>query len=203
MNEESDANLVKLAQNGDQKAFQVLVERYQRKVFNICYGMVRNRDDAMDLVQETFVKVFRNLGRFKGDSSFYTWVYRIAKNAGIDHIRKAKRNRTVDYDDAIRRDENVEDDTLLPSALGINPARVMARKELLGRIEDALGELSDNHREVIILREVQGLSYQEIADIAEISIGTVMSRLHHARRNMQALLADYVGSELKVDDPAR
>ncbi|MFT6396062.1 MAG: RNA polymerase sigma-70 factor (ECF subfamily) [Bradymonadia bacterium] len=198
--EETDINLVKLARNGDRMAFQKLVERYQRKIFGLCYGMVRNQDDAMDLVQETFVKVFKNLVRFEGQSSFYTWAYRIATNVCIDFLRKAKRQRTVDYDDAIMRDDEVEDvGSLLPSRLGVNPAKVYGRRELLEKIEEALGTLSPNHRQAIVLREVEGLSYQEIADIMEVSIGTVMSRLHHARKNMQKELAEYVGERLKVD----
>jgi len=198
--EETDVNLVKRTQNGDRDAFRILVERYQRKVFSICYGMVRNQDDAMDLVQETFVKVFKHVDRFEGNSSFYTWIYRIARNVTIDYIRKSQRARTVDYDDAIGRDdEDGGDDLLLPSRLGINPARALGRRELLTKIQDALETLSPAHREAILLREVQGLSYQEIADMMDVSIGTVMSRLHHARKNMQKALSDYVGSDLNVD----
>lgn len=198
--EETDLNLVKRARNGDRDAFQILMTRYQRKVFSICFGMVRNSDDAMDLSQETFVKVYRNLQGFQGDSSFYTWVYRIARNVSIDHIRKAQRNRTVDYDDTLGRDEDGDDDGMLPGRLGIDPERVLARRELVSKIEDALGELSPAHRECIVLREVQGLSYQEMADILGISIGTVMSRLHHARKNMQKSLAEYVGHDLGSED---
>ncbi len=198
--EETDLNLVKLARNGDRDAFRILMERYQRKIFGLCFGMVRNRDDAMDLTQETFVKVFKNLSRFEGQSSFYTWTYRIATNCCIDYLRKAKRNRTVDYDDAIARDEgdSLDGGMLLPSRLGVNPAKVFGRRELMGKIEDALQALSENHRQAILLREVEGLSYQEMADVMEISIGTVMSRLHHARKNMQAHLAEYVGADLKL-----
>lgn len=199
--EETDLNLVKRTRNGDRDAFNVLVTRYQRKVYGICYGMVRNPDDAMDLVQDTFVKVYRNLERFQGNSSFYTWVYRIATNVCIDFLRKAQRKKTVDYDDAIARDEDVEgDDMLLPSRMGINPARVLGRRELLEKINDALQTLSPAHRQIILLREVEGMAYQDIAETLEISIGTVMSRLHHARKNMQKALASYVGDKLKVED---
>ena len=197
--EVSDQDLVERATSGDRDAFRQLVERYQKKVFSICYGMVRHEDDAMDLVQETFVKVYRNLDRFEGSSSFYTWLYRIAKNVTIDHIRRAKRSKTVDYDDAIARDEDVEgDDMLLPSRLGINPARALGRRELLEKMNDAMKTLSDAHHEILVLREIQGLAYQEIADQLDISIGTVMSRLHHARKNMQKALAEYVGDDLRA-----
>jgi RNA polymerase sigma-70 factor (ECF subfamily) len=198
--EETDINLLKRARNGDRDAFAVLMDRYQRKVFGLCYGMVRNHDDAMDMVQETFVKVYKNLERFEGNSSFYTWTYRIASNVCIDFLRKQKRRRALDYDDGIGRDENVDDPgNLLPSKLGINPARVHARKELLGRIEDAMATLSPIHRQIVVLREVEGLSYQEIADTTEVSIGTVMSRLHHACKNLQNALRDYVGDALKAE----
>jgi RNA polymerase sigma-70 factor (ECF subfamily) len=193
--EETDVNLVKRARNGDRAAFHLLVERYQRKVYGVCYGMVRNRDDAMDLSQETFIKVYRNLDRFEGSSAFYTWVYRIACNVCIDWLRRAKRTRTVDYDDAIARDEG-GDEGMMPNRLGITPAKILARRELGDKIQDALQTLSPIHREVILLREVQGLSYQEIADTLDISIGTVMSRLHHARKNMQRALEQYLGGSL-------
>ena len=192
--DETDINLVKRTRNGDRDAFRILVERYQRRVFGLCVGMVRNPDDAMDLVQETFVKVFKNLDSFEGQSSFYTWTYRIATNVCIDFLRKNNRYRTVDYDDAIEHDDDIEDlGAVLPSKLGVNPASVYARKELLEQIEAALQQLSPAHRQAILLREVEGLSYQEMADVMQISIGTVMSRLFHARKNMQRYLADYVG----------
>ena len=201
MVEESDLNLVKRARNGEREAFDLLVERYQRRVFSVCFGMVRNPDDAMDLVQESFVKAYRNLDRFAGQSSFYTWLYRIATNVCIDFLRKAKRQRTVDYDDGIGREGEVEgDDLLMPKRLGLNPARVLGRRELLGKINEAMGTLSDAHRQILVLREVEDLSYQEIADTLEISVGTVMSRLHHARKNMQKALIHYVGDSMKVDE---
>ena len=204
MREESDENLVKLAQNGDKEAYQILMERYQRRIFNLCYGMVRNSEDAADLTQDAFIKGFRNIGRFRGNAKFYTWMYRIAKNACIDFIRKQKRRQTVDFDDAIRREEPVDgDEILLPSPLGINPAKVAGRKELLEKITDALGTLSDAHREILILREIDGLSYQEIAETIDISIGTVMSRLYHARKYMQHELEDYVGEARKIDEKVR
>lgn len=204
MIEESDENLVKLAQNGDKQAFQALMEKYQRRIFNLCYGMVKNSADAADLVQDAFIKAYRNIAKFRGNSAFYTWMYRIAKNVCIDFLRKKKRRPMVDFDDAIRRDEPVDgDESLLPSPLGINPAKVASRNELLQQIDAALGTLSEAHREVLVLREIDGLAYQEIADLVDISIGTVMSRLYHARKNMQEQLADYVGESRKIDEKVR
>lgn len=201
MHEETDLNLVKLARNGDRNAYRVLVERYQRKVYSQCYGMVRNPDDAMDMVQETFIRAFRNIDRFEGTAAFSTWLFRIASNCCIDFLRKMKRAREVDYDDAIGREETADgEEVVLPDRLGISPAHVLSRRELMGKIEDALQSLSPAHREAILLREVEGLSYQEMADTLGISIGTVMSRLHHARKNMQKALRDYVGPDLEVDE---
>lgn len=191
--DDSDLNLVKRARNGDEDAFRDLMLRHQRRIFQLCFGMVRNKDDALDLTQETFVKVYRNLDRFEGNSAFYTWAYRIARNVTIDHLRRSRRHRSVEYDDAIGRDdEQGIDDTFLSRPLNLNPARVVSRRELLDKINEAALSLSDIHREVITLREVEGLSYQEIADRLEISIGTVMSRLHHARKRMQEQLLPYL-----------
>jgi len=196
----SDSNLVKRVRNGDKEAFRELVEKYQRKAFSIAYGMVNNRDDAMDLVQDAFLKAYHNLKRFEGSSSFYTWLYRIVVNVCIDHIRRTGKRVMVDYDDQIRREDGVEgEERIKPSKLGLDPAKAYGRQELLEQISRALEELSPIHKEAIILREVQGLSYQEMAEVMDVSKGTVMSRLHHARKNLQEKLQEYVGSELKVD----
>lgn len=197
--EETDINLVKRTRNGDRRAFNELVTRYQRRLFGVCFAMVRNHDDAMDLVQESFVRAYRNLDRFEGNSTFYTWIYRIAKNVCIDHLRKAQRQRTVDYDDAVGRDEDSES-SILPPRLDVNPAQVLGRKELMEKIEKAINDLSPKHREIILLREVEGMAYSEIAEVLEISIGTVMSRLFFARKNLQNALADYVGIARTASD---
>ena len=199
MTEETDKNLVILAQNGDHNAFRQLVERYQRKVYSVAYSMVRNPDDAMDLSQEAFVKAYRNLKGFQGQSSFYTWIYRITVNLGIDHLRKAGRYHTVDYDDRIGREGDDDGGELLPSKLGTSPSKALMRKELVDKMQEALEQLSPNHRTILILREIEGMSYEEMAEILDISKGTVMSRLHHARKNMQKALGGYMGGKLSVD----
>jgi RNA polymerase sigma-70 factor (ECF subfamily) len=197
----SDSNLVKRVRNGDKDAFRELVERYQRKVFSIAYGMVGNREDAMDLVQDAFLKAYRNLDRFEGSSSFYTWLYRIVVNVCIDYIRRHGKRHKVEYDDQIQREEAVDaDDRIHASKLGLDPTKVQGRRELIEQIEKALEELSPIHKEAIILREIEGLSYQEMAEVLDIATGTVMSRLHHARKNLQEKLREYVGAELKVGD---
>jgi RNA polymerase sigma-70 factor (ECF subfamily) len=197
----TDEVLVEQIQQGDRQAFRALVERYQRRVLSVVLGMVRNREDALDIVQETFIKVHRHINNFKGTSSLYTWLYRIAVNLSIDHIRKTTRHQQLNYDDALQHDDSDSPQaaSILPSVLGIDPAKVYQRQELLEQIEVALAQLSDKHRSIIMLREVQGLSYTEIADILEISKGTVMSRLHHARKNLQECLTRYLNGSLNVD----
>ena len=198
-NKEKENELVKRAQQGDRDAFRQLVETYQRKVYGICIGMLKDPDDSMDVSQEVFIKVYRYLEKFNFQSSFYTWLYRITVNKCIDYIRKQKRKREVDYDDGILRDGEVEgDDSLLPSRLGINPDKVYGRKELRGKMLEALETLSEKHRTILILREVEGLAYDEIAEVLQISKGTVMSRLYHARRYFQDAVQEYVGDALEV-----
>lgn len=197
--ERDDLELVEAAQDGDREAFRELVEKYQRKVYSICYGMLKNPEDSLDVSQEVFVKVYRYLGKFNKNSSFYTWLYRITVNMCIDHIRKNKRVQSVEYDDRISRDGDVVgDEHIMPSKLGLNPDKVYGRQELREKMREALETLSEKHRTILILREVEQLSYEEIADVLNISKGTVMSRLFHARKYFQAAMADYLQGDLSV-----
>lgn len=191
--------LVRRAQDGDREAFRELVERYQRRVYSIAYGMLKNSDDAFDVSQEVFVKVFRYVENFNHQSSFYTWLYRITVNMCIDFIRKNKKRRSVEYDDGIARGEDVVGaEHIMPSQLGLNPDRVYGRKELREKMLEALDTLSDKHRTILIMREVDGMSYEEMADALNISKGTVMSRLFHARKYFQDAIEDYLQGDLKV-----
>lgn len=188
-----DAELVALAKVGDQLAFRHLVERYQKRVFSVAFGVLKNEEDALDVTQEAFVKVHRYIGRFHGTSSFYTWLYRIVVNLCIDHVRKSSRVGMVDYDDAT--DHHSGTDTSAGRFAGVpapSPTDELRRKELGAELMRALDGLSHKHRQVIVLREVEGLSYKDIADVLGVSVGTVMSRLHHARHNMQATLRRYL-----------
>lgn len=189
---EDDKELVKLAQSGDQQAFKQLVESYQRKVYSICYGMLKNPEDSMDASQETFIKVFRYLDKFNFQSKFYTWLYRISVNVCIDQIRKNKKRKNVEYDDAFSRVAEVGDENIVPSTLGLNPEKAYGRKELREKMLEALEKIPEKHRTILILREAEGLNYDEIADVLEVSKGTVMSRLFHARKYFQAALAEYL-----------
>ena len=187
-----DRSLVRAAQRGDPLAFRSLVERYQRRVYQLALGMVKDSDEAMDIAQETFVRVHRYLPSFKGDSSFFTWTYRIATNLCLDSARRRGRNERVEMDEG---DAEIEAQMEPPSAALAGPQRAALNAELKAKIGEALGSLSENHRAILLLREVEGLSYEELAQVLGIRKGTVMSRLFHARLKMQRKLREYLGSE--------
>jgi RNA polymerase sigma-70 factor, ECF subfamily len=195
---DEDLELVRRTQAGDRAAFRALFDKYHRRVFAIALGVVKNQQDANDVTQEAFVKVYRHIEGFEGASSFYTWLYRITMNLSIDLFRRRKTARQVDYDDAVGRDDDDLADPagIAPSHLGGDPSKAQSRKELVGKLTGALETLPPIHQQVLILREVDGLSYEEIAQVTQIPKGTVMSRLFHARRKMQAALAGYVEGEL-------
>lgn len=196
-----DPELVALAQGGDRRAFQTLYQRYERKVYAVAYGFLRSKEDALDVVQEAFIKVYRYLPNFEGQSSFYTWLYRIVANLCIDHIRRSGRKKDVEFDDKLRHDGDAESTSNMGkiAALG-NPAEAVRNKEILKAVRESLHHLSDKHRAVIVMRELQGMSYAEMAKAMNCSKGTIMSRLFHARRNMQKQLKDRL--EYQPSDPA-
>ena len=198
-----DAELVAAARRGDRDAFRTLFERYHRKAYALAFGVLRHQDDALDVVQDAFIKAHKYLDKFEGNSSFYTWLYRIVMNLAIDHLRKHRRVKPVELDEQ-HLEESAGDDTLLPKILGGNPGRALMDKEIRARIDQALGELSDNHRAVLIMRELEGMSYEEMAQAMGCSKGTIMSRLFHARKNMQRQLVDLVdrvaANDAEADD---
>src|SRR6059058_3533777 len=154
-----DRALVRAAQTGDQRAFRQLVERYQRRVYQLALGMLKDPDDAMDISQETFVRVHRYLPSFKGDSSFFTWTYRIAMNLCLDAQRKRGRVERVDAEEGDEAEIEAAMDP--PSHALAGPQRQALNEELKGKIEEALSTLSENHRAILLLREMEGLSYEE------------------------------------------
>ena len=192
MAKEDERELVKRAANNDHRAFQVLVERYQQKAYTVAFGIVRNPDAAMDVTQDAFVKVYKALPKFKGDAAFYTWLYRIVVNLCIDRKRKSARRAEVDYDDTLSHggDGPALGPTLASTGIE-SPAQAYARRELREQMEKAIAALSENHREILVLREVEGLSYEELSDILGVPKGTIMSRLFHARKNFQQALGRY------------
>lgn len=196
-----DRALVTAAQAGDRVAFRTLFERYHRRAYSLAFGVVRNQDDALDVVQDAFIKAHRHLDKFEGQASFYTWLYRIVMNLAIDHLRKHKRQMPVDFTDAAVENA-VSEDALLPKIIGGNPGRALMDREIRDRISEALDSLSENHRAVLVMRELDGLSYEEMAAVMQCSKGTIMSRLFHARKNMQRQLADLYGGPAPDADGA-
>ncbi|HXN55638.1 MAG TPA: sigma-70 family RNA polymerase sigma factor [Myxococcales bacterium] len=200
---------MKAAQRGDADAFRRLVERYQRRVYQLALGMVKDPDEAMDIAQETFVRVHRYLPSFKGDSAFFTWTYRIATNLCLDAARKRARGERVSLHAGDEQDADLEAAMDPPSAALAGPQRAALNEELKGKLLEALGGLSENHRAILLLREVEGLSYEELSKALGIRKGTVMSRLFHARLKMQNKLREYLGEDAPEgngggsdDDPA-
>jgi RNA polymerase sigma-70 factor, ECF subfamily len=195
-----DRTLVKAAQSGDAQAFRALVERYQRRVVQLALAMTKDPDEAMDIAQETFVRVHRYLPSFKGDSSFFTWTYRIAMNLCLDAQRRKGRLERVEVDQGDEAEIEAAMDP--PSAALAGPQRQALNAELRDRIEEALASLSENHRAILLLREVEGLSYEDLAKVLGIRKGTVMSRLFHARLKMQGKLREYLAEDApKREDP--
>jgi RNA polymerase sigma-70 factor, ECF subfamily len=188
---EEDRALIARAKNGDRAAFRQLVERHQRRAFAIALALVRDENDARELVQDAFLRVFKGLHNFQGGSSFFTWLYRIITNLSIDLIRKPGR-QLVDIDEArFESDESQEAEfPLLSRVDGADPADVVRRREIAGRLQAALDALPPYHRGVIVMREIEGLSYEEMAQAMGVSKGTIMSRLFHARQKLQRALAD-------------
>jgi len=185
--------LVDDARRGDANAFRELVKRYQRRAYAVALGMVHDGDDARDICQDAFLRVHKNLVTFEGDSQFFTWLYRIVMNLCIDHLRK-KRGERVEFDDTRGPEDSIDDSGIAPRRLGFDPQRALADKELRGQIRGALDKLSATHRAALIMREIDGLSYAEMATVTGCSVGTIMSRLFHARKNMQKLLLGYKGA---------
>ncbi len=192
-----DLTLVQRVKSGDQRAFKTLVERYQKKVFAVAFGMLKDREEARDVAQEAFVKVFKYLDHFKGDSSFYTWLYRITVNICIDVMRRkgGRASEHVEFDETIATDTAEANIGALGSRLGTNPQKAALRQEMSEKIQAAVAEVPEKHREIWLLREVEGMSYEDISRTLDIPKGTVMSRLFHARLKLQKLLNDYVQSD--------
>jgi RNA polymerase sigma-70 factor (ECF subfamily) len=182
----SDIDLVRLAQKGDTQAFEELVARHRDKVYARAFSMMRNEDEALDLSQDAWVKGWQRLRQFQGDSSFATWMTRIVINLCLDQLRKLKRKRADSLEAMEEETGGIERhmEVVMP-----NPTAGLEMAELRTRIDRALGQLSQEHRTVLILHEFERMEYKDIAKQMDCSIGTVMSRLFYARRRMASLLA--------------
>ena len=183
--------LVRRARRGDLEAYDELVQRYQERIYATIYHMTSNHEDANDMAQESFIKAFQALKTFKGGSSFYTWLYRIAVNKTINFLKQRKNRTHMSLNDL---DFNAEHDPDLMALISDKtPRRDAALAELQEKLNAALLKLSEPHRLVVVLHDVQGLSHDEIAKIMECNIGTVRSRLFYARQQLQGYLSDYLG----------
>jgi RNA polymerase sigma-70 factor (ECF subfamily) len=189
--EADDLALVSRARAGEEEAFRALVVRYQRKVYAVALGIVRDPDLAWDVAQEAFVRVHAHIAEFKGDSAFSTWVFRIVTHLAIDSVRRERAAQKDDLDEVREADLDGAGEGILSTGLGNDPQASVLRKELLEKIAAALETLPEKHRTILVLREIEGLSYEELAERLGIHKGTVMSRLFHARKKMQVALRDY------------
>ncbi|MCH8842228.1 MAG: sigma-70 family RNA polymerase sigma factor [SAR324 cluster bacterium] len=189
---QKDRELITSMKDGDQSAFPQLVSKYQRQVYNHCQRMVNDEEESYDLTQEVFLRVFRNIKNYQHNYSFYTWLYRITVNCCIDYLRKKKRKpATVSLSQGYRndrnepgRDQDYPDTKFVPDKTALN-------RELNQVLNDAIGKLSEKLRVIIVLKEIEGFSYDEIAEILVCSRGTVKSRLFRARERLKELLGPY------------
>jgi RNA polymerase sigma-70 factor, ECF subfamily len=186
----SDVDLVRQCQAGQSEAFDQLVIRYRTRVFAMIYNMVHNEQDAWDLAQESFVKAWKSMKRFRGHSSFYTWIYRIVMNVTIDWLRKKQiKGAGAEFDDTLQMKEIDPAARTVPKADPL-PHECMEQTEIRARIDRAISQLSPEHRAVILMKEIEDMQYHEIAEALGCSIGTVMSRLFYARKKLQNSLRD-------------
>lgn len=186
----AEQELVRRARRGDLEAYDDLVRRYQERIYATIYHMTSNHEDANDLAQDTFIKAYQALKSFKGGSSFYTWIYRIAVNKTINFLKQRKNRTHMSLNDL---DFNAEHDPdMLALVSDKTPRREANLNELQEKLNEALQKLSEPHRMVVTLHDVQGLAHEEIAEIMDCNIGTVRSRLFYARQQLQGYLSDYL-----------
>ena len=184
---DSDMEIVRRVQAGDVAAFDRLILKYRERVFGIIYNMTSNREDTADLTQDAFIKAFQSINRFGGQSSFFTWLYRIAVNSTLSHLRKG-RLRSFFSLERVDSEEPVSREIIAALTDKSGAERDTFVRELQEKLNDAMQKLSTKHRTVITLFEIDGLSHQEIAEVMNCSVGTVRSRLHYAKQLLQAKL---------------
>lgn len=190
--QEADADwaFVHRVQLGEVSAFDYLILKYRERVYGVIYNMTSNREDAADLTQDAFIKAFQSIHRFQGQASFFTWLYRIAVNATLSHLRRSRLRTFFSFDKINEADVSAALLAQLTDKVGAD--RVLYIKELQEKLNEALQKLSIKHRTVVTLFEIDGLSHEEIAEVMECSVGTVRSRLHYAKQLLQAELITYI-----------
>ena len=187
---DNDQLLVERVQGGDVGAFDELVRKYRERLYGVIYNLTSNREDAADLTQEAFIKAFSSINRFKGKSAFFTWLYRIGVNTALSHLKRNRFRRFFSL-------EHIQDEGSHAQVLETLAAKHKSEKgallsELQEKLNEAMQKLSPKHRTVVVLFEIEGLSHQEIADIVGCSVGTVRSRLHYAKQQLQADLKQFI-----------
>lgn len=188
-NQPDDRALVAFASKGNLSAYNELVRRYQTRIYSLAYNMTSSKEDAEDMVQDVFVKAYSSLKNFRGTSSFYTWIYRIAINRTINFLKKRKKKQAVSLNDM---DEGVErDPAYVELSARESPVRDISLSELQEKLNKALLTLSEKHRTVVVLHDIQGMPHDEIAQMTGCSEGTVRSRLFYARQQLQSELAEF------------
>ena len=180
-----DMELVSRIADGSEEAFTTLVELHEKKIYNHCFRMCQNKEDAMDLTQDIFIRIYKSIGSFKGQCALSTWIYRIAANMCIDHLRKKKKGNVISLN--IENDQGEEGVWELPD-LSQAPEEIYTRTEMAEALEEGLKDLSDEHRQMILMRDLNHLSYDEIAEALELEAGTVKSRIHRARSQLRKIL---------------
>jgi RNA polymerase sigma-70 factor (ECF subfamily) len=188
---DSDLSIVREIQAGDVSRFDQLVLKYRSRVYGVVYHLTSNREDASDLTQDAFIKAFQSINRFQGQSSFFTWLYRIAVNSTLTHLRK-QRLRTFFSFEAIDKEDQIAADVVAALTDSTGADRETFAHELQEKLNEAMQKLSIKHRTVITLFEIDGLSHQEIAEVMDCSVGTVRSRLHYAKQLLQSELQPYI-----------
>ncbi|MGE5189289.1 MAG: RNA polymerase sigma factor [Gemmatimonadota bacterium] len=183
-----DEDLIRASVAGDDGAFRALFERYKKRAFAVALGIVGDPDEAQDVVQDAFIKAYYNLGEFRFGSNFYTWFYRLLVNQAIDRWRKTSRAAAVSLDEKRLSGESSPPDA---AAFPRTPEELTGNRELMEALGRAIGALPEYHRAVIVLREVDGLTYEQIAKVMKCSVGTVMSRLHYARAKLREALSEH------------
>jgi len=198
--DELDRQLVARVLGGEREAFAELVKRHQTRVFALARSLLRNQADAADIAQEAFVRAYGNLRRYRAEGSFTAWIAKITNNLAIDFLRRQKLQASTELTDDLP-DSGEGHAGILASQVPADPQTATLRRELGAELARALGRLPEKHRAILVLREIDGLSYQELSETLEIPVGTVMSRLFHSRAKMQEILREYLAGSQPAAAP--
>ena len=191
--EYDEAETIRKAADGDSQAFTALVKQYEKLVYNLAYQTAMNPDDAFDISQEVFIKAYRSLQSFRGDCKFSTWIYKIAINASLDYLRKASHSATEALPTLTDDEGDEKQIEIADESAAASPERTLEKAETVRAVREAIARLNEEQREVILLRDIEGYSYEEIAEMLTLEIGTVKSRINRARAHLREMLAAFAG----------